>query len=109
MLKMDIEYNEGILYVRLKGDLDKRNCYKINNYLNPVIKKHGIKTLVYNLANLKSIDNSGMDAITLSKCLIKSNKGNIYVCNINSGIKKLIKDLKIKEIINEGFLKERIS
>lgn len=48
MLKMDLEFNKGILFVRLKGKLLRKNSYKINNYLNPVLKKHKIKYLVYN-------------------------------------------------------------
>ncbi len=31
MLKVDMEYEKGILYVRLKGTLDRKVCYKINN------------------------------------------------------------------------------
>ena len=48
MLNMDLEYNNQILIVNLKGKLNKRNCYKINNYLNPLIKKHQIKNVILN-------------------------------------------------------------
>ena len=37
MLKMDLEYNKGILFVRLEGILNRRSSYKLNNYLVPVI------------------------------------------------------------------------
>ena len=30
MLKMDLEFNKGILFVRLWGRLLRNNCYKIN-------------------------------------------------------------------------------
>ena len=43
MLKMDLEFSKGILFVRLKGILNRKTSYKINNYLNPVLKKHKIK------------------------------------------------------------------
>ena len=32
MLKMDLEFNRGILFVRLKGKLNRKTSYKINNY-----------------------------------------------------------------------------
>ena len=48
MFKLELEYKNGILFARLKGILNRKNSYKINNYLNPVIKKHEIKYLVYN-------------------------------------------------------------
>jgi hypothetical protein len=48
MLNMNIEYNKGVLFVRLTGKLDRSSSYKINKYLIPVILKQKIKYLVYN-------------------------------------------------------------
>lgn len=48
MFKMELEYKNGILFARLKGILNRKNSYKINNYLNPVLKKHNIKCEVVN-------------------------------------------------------------
>jgi len=47
MFKLELEYKDEILFARLKGILDRKASYKINNYLNPVIKKHEIKNLEY--------------------------------------------------------------
>ena len=71
MLKVDMEYEKGILYVRLKGVLDRKVCYKINNYVVPVVLKHKIKYLVFNLYDLENIDESGMDALLNAKCAIR--------------------------------------
>ena len=80
MLNMDLEYNKGILFVRLKGNLNRKSSYKLNNYLLPVLLKHKIKYLVYNLYELNTVDEFGLDAILNTKCAIKSNKGKI--CNL---------------------------
>ncbi len=101
MLKMDMEYTKGILFVRLDGVLDRKNCYKLNNYLVPVILKHKIKYLVYNMYLLEDIDSSGIDAILNSKCAIKANKGKICICEVASDVKKEIKKLRIKETASE--------
>lgn len=101
MLKMDIEYKSEVLFVRLKGELNKKSSYKINNYLNPVIKKHNIKYLIYNWNDLKGVDNAGIDAILNSKCLIKANKGKIFVCHNNSIGKYLSKLFKVTAVRNE--------
>ena len=77
MLKMDLEYVKEILFVRLDGSLTRRSSYKINNYLVPIIKKHQIQNLIYNFKDLKSIDETGIDAILNTKLLIKKNKGKI--------------------------------
>ena len=42
MLKMNLEFNKGILFVRLDGMLNRATTYKVNNYLVPVILKHKI-------------------------------------------------------------------
>lgn len=101
MLNMDLEYNQGILFVRLKGYLNRRTSYKINNYLVPVLIKHKIKYLVYNLYQLKSVDSSGLDAIINTKYAIKKNKGKIIMCEVSKTINALLKDLHIKKINNE--------
>ena len=80
MLKMDLEYKKDILFCRLQGILNRKNSYKLNTYLLPVLRKHGIKYLVYNLANLNDIDAHGLDALINSKCEIKKNKGKLIIC-----------------------------
>ena len=101
MLKMDLEYNHGILFVRLDGKLNRTNSYKINNYLVPVILKHKIRYLVYNFFGLIDIDEDGMDALLNTKYAIKTNKGIICLCEVNKNINNKLNKLKIKQIDNE--------
>ncbi len=101
MFQMDLEYNKGVLFVRLKGNLTSKKTYELNNYLVPVLLKHKIKYLVYNLYELNTIDESGVDALLNSKCAIRVNKGKIYVCEVTETIKKFIQRLHIKEVENE--------
>lgn len=104
MLKMDMEYDQGILFVKLKGTLNGKNSYKINNYLNPLIKKHNIRILVYDLLELEDIKGDGIHAILNSKYYIKCNKGKLSVV-INDKLKDLISSLKLAKIknINDAF------
>lgn len=101
MLKLEMEYKEGILFARLKGILNKKSSYKINNYLNPVIKKHNIKYLVYNLKDLEMIDARGIDALENSKYYIKCNKGVIKACEVSKEHEYLCKYLKIGRVNKE--------
>ena len=101
MLKMDLEYHKGILFIRLKGNLVRKTNYKINNYIVPVIVKHKIKYVIYNLKDLKSIDESGIDAILNTKCKIRKNKGIIYLCNVSNEISLKVKRLKLKQVRDE--------
>lgn len=101
MLKMDLEFNRGILFVRLNGKLNRKTSYKINNYLNPVLKKHKIKYVVYNFYFLDDIDNSGIDAILNTKYIIKDNLGKIRMCEINEKVKEKIKRVRLARIKDE--------
>lgn len=101
MFHMDLEYNKGILFARLRGNLSRKGSYKLNNYLVPVILKHKIKFLVYNLFDLTDIDESGLDALLNTKCAIKANKGKIFLCEVPKELNKDIRKLRIKETTNE--------
>lgn len=94
MLKIDMNYNNNILYVSLEGMLNRKTSYKINNYLIPVILKQNIKYLVYDLDNLNNIDDTGIDAILNTKYAIKNNKGIMYLSNKTNN--KSIRKLRIK-------------
>lgn len=101
MLKMDLEYKSQILFIRLDGNLSRRTNYKINNYIMPVLIKHQIRYVIYNLKNLKSIDESGVDAILNTKIEVKKNKGIIYLSEVNERITSKLKRLRIPKLENE--------
>lgn len=98
---MNMEYNRGILFVRLDGALNRNTTYKINNYLVPVLLKHKIRYLVFNLYNLSDMDEDGIDAILNTKCAIKQNKGIILLCEVNKMLNKRVSKLKIKKTESE--------
>ncbi len=104
-MNMNIEYHRGILFVRLKGKLDRSSSYKINNYLIPVILKQKIKYLVYNFNNLEEIDDDGKDALLNTQYALKNNKGKLYLCDVKNSLLKKIKHLHIKEMPNEDAIK----
>lgn len=101
MLKMDLEYKSGVMFIRLEGRLVRKTSYKIYNYIIPVIVKHQIKYIIYNFENLKSIDESGLDSILNTKCKIKKNKGVIYLCKVNKELSSKLKRLRISQVSDE--------
>jgi len=98
---MYLEYNKGILFVRLKGSLNHDLSYKINTHLIPKILKQKIKYLVFNLYEIKSIDSYGLDALLNTKCAIKANKGKICLCEVPDKINQDIKEIKMRNVENE--------
>ncbi len=101
MLKVEMEYEKGILYVRLKGVLERKVCYKINNYIVPTVLKHKVKYLVFNLFELKDIDEAGLDALLNTKCAIRTNKGKICLCEVSDDLRIKMKRLRINIASNE--------
>ena len=95
MLNINMEYNRGILFVRLKGSLNKLTSYKLINSIVSTIKNCGIKNLVYNFERLESIDNDGYKTLLLSYDEIIKNKGTILVINNRFNL------MHFKEVDNE--------
>ena len=88
MLKINMEYRKGILFVRLKGNLNANTVPKFKEYTIPIIKDYGIKYVVYNLNELVNLDNTGESALLEEKNLVKTNSGKVLIVNnkINSPI-----------------------
>ena len=101
MLKMDLEYESGVFFIRLIGELNKNNTVKINNYILPIIKKHKIRDVIINLNRLDNIDESGVEAILNIKCIVKLNKGNIRLCGASKFILLKLKRVHIKNFLSE--------
>ena len=101
MFKINLEYVKGILFVRLKGNLNKKTSQKIYNYLVPVIMKYGIKYIVYNLYELETIDDMGIKSFNYTKSAVQSNQGIIYICELPESLKNEFVATDIDIIKNE--------
>lgn len=101
MLDVNLEFNKGILFARLKGDLVREQVIKINKELLEFLINNKVKCLVYNLYNLNKIDSSGINAILNTKYVIKNNNGSICFCETPDNLKKLLTKLKINIVADE--------
>lgn len=93
MLKINLEYRKGILFIRLKGNLNANTAPRLKEYALSLIKDHKIKYMVYNLNNLANIDSIGEDVLLESSKCVKFNKGKVLIINNNK--------LKFDNISNE--------
>ena len=83
MLKINMEFRKGVLFIRLKGNLTKDTVRSLDNYLIPVISKQGIKYIVYNLGAVTIIDNYGRESLRKGIEAAKLNQGDGLICNTN--------------------------
>lgn len=93
----NLEYRKGILFVRLNGNLTRKNICSFENDVIPIILKAGIKFIALNLENLNSIDNFGISSLTNIYDLIKRNNGRFSLCNIKDNIKLQIDASELKD------------
>ena len=101
MLELKLEFNKGILFARLDGDLVREEVLKINHELLDFIINNQVRYLVYNLYNLDKIDASGINAILNTKYAINHNNGYLCLCEIPDNLRKVIKKMKINMVTDE--------
>ena len=94
MLNMNMEFNSCILFVRFIGSLNRLTNDKIIDLIS-IIKRNGIKYLVYNFDNLESIDDIGYKSLLLCYNEIINNNGNLLVVNDKFNLENM------KEVNNE--------
>ena len=87
MLKINMEFRKGILFVRLKGPLTRLTYRSLNDYLIPVINNNGIRYLVYNLEAVSIIDNYGKASLKQGVDAARNNLGEGGICNAHKYFK----------------------
>ena len=85
MLKTNFEFSRGILFIRLKGDLNKNNIKEL--------KIKDFKFIVLNIDNMYSIDSY---SIKYLNSIYKKNQdmnGKMIICDKFNISNKLLKDI----------------
>ena len=101
MLNVGTEFRKGILFVRLRGHLNKDTINKLNKRVTNIVKDNGIRNIVFNLTNLKSIDIKGINAIFYNYEICKKNEGRSLMCGNNDNIRKKLKRSRLINYIYE--------
>lgn len=101
MLSIETEYHKGILFVRLKGELNLKTKNKFKKNVTDVVERIGITNLVINLKDLDKIDLDGISELFSNYRLVYKKHGNSFICGINKRINDCIKSSKILRFIPE--------
>ncbi len=104
MLKINMEYRKGILFVRLKGELNKYTYEGLDKSLAPIIEDQGIKYLVVNVDYLNVLDKYGIKALEKKVQDTSNNGGMTLICNnkfnINNKFQIIDNELAALKIIS---------
>jgi len=101
MLNVGTEFRKGILFVRLRGHLNKDTISKLNKKVTKIIKDNGIRNVVFNFTNLKSIDIKGINTIFYNYELCRVNDGKSLLCGNNDNIRKKLKSSRLINYVYE--------
>ena len=89
MLRINVEFRKGVLFVRLDGTIENDNYLKS---INNLIESIGIKYIVLNIENIKFVDvNSINHIINYNKEILKKNK-HLLICDNNINRSKIFKN-----------------
>ena len=90
MLEITKEFRRGILFVRLKGVLDKDTVSYLNKEVTKVVADMQFHNVLFNVEELTSIDIEGVHALLYNYNLCKENNGTSILCGVNKSIKNII-------------------
>lgn len=91
MLKTNMEFRKGILFIRLKGDLNK-------NTIRGIIDRN-FKYIVLNIDNMYSIDSYSINYINKLYKIINNTRGKMIICDKFNLSRRLLNN--IPKIDNE--------
>lgn len=84
MIKINMEFKKGILFIRLSGSLTKSNNSEFRNTVFPIVLKNEFKYVVLNFLNLNTIDEIGIESLIDLNNIVESWKGKTSICNLNN-------------------------
>ena len=101
MLSISTNYKDGLLFVKLRGELTKDTTDKLDKKVTKKIENIGICNLVFNVANLKLIDFRGINKLLYNYEIVKKIGGKTYICGNNINIENVFKKSRILNYIKE--------
>lgn len=96
MLNVDIIPKQGILFVRLIGELNKKTVSELDE-VNYIVKETGLRNIAFNVNYLNDLDFIGLNALYNNFKVCNNNNGISILCGINKNIKKNIFNSNIKD------------
>jgi len=106
MLKINMEFKKGILFIRLDGSFNKKTVKKFDNEVLPIILMNKVMYVVINLDKVYLIDKEGVESRMELENIVRDFKGKTTLCGLTSKyvktkIEEADYDMKFYETNNE--------
>jgi len=82
MLKITMEFRKGILFIRLNGKFIQSESIKFKRLVIDKIKEKGIRSVVFNIRELKEIDLKGIHNFLYVYEVCQNNEGRVLICEL---------------------------
>ena len=90
MLEVTAQINRGIMFIRLEGELTANNFYKVAEEINYLLYKQGILMYVFNLGEVKKVDQGLLGMIQNKLTEIFLHCGSVVFGGLSESLKKKI-------------------
>lgn len=79
-MKINFEFRKGLLFIRLKGILNKETSEYLATELDTFIKEKGVKYFVINLEELDYVDKDGLEMLHKQYEDVIMHNGKLVIC-----------------------------
>ncbi|RYM05073.1 anti-sigma F factor antagonist [Sporolactobacillus sp. THM7-7] len=88
-LEMDLEVKQGVLCIRLSGELDHHTADELREKVNALMEEEMVHHILLNLGELTFMDSSGLGVILGRYKKIAGLGGEMVVCSISPAVRRL--------------------
>lgn len=96
MLILNLSLEGHTLYAKMKGNLTKKETYKINHYVIPYLQKNNISSFILDCRDLKKVDSEGRYVLLKTKIILKKQQGKFLLCNVKNDIKESLMGYRMR-------------
>jgi anti-anti-sigma factor len=90
--------DKAIIY--LKGRLDIHLSNEIENEINELIKKEGIKHLIVNLQDVEYMSSSGLRVLVATLRIMKESDGDLKLCCLTLAVRKIFEVVELIDMFD---------
>lgn len=89
-MNLELEYRQGVLFVRPCGELDMNITDEFRNSLEDSLKKNLVNHLIFNLEHVSFIDSSGLGVILGRYKRLVQQGGRVSLVGIQPQVRRIL-------------------
>lgn len=99
LIEVNKKEENGVVVFQFNGELDETNADKTFTSIYTEIGEFAGKKIIFNLGGLKYLNSKSIGYIADIYSNVEDNKGKMYICNCDEGVKDVLELVGITTII----------